>query len=121
MDDEDSIATLPTITTGSTTVAMQVAATNSTATAAALVCYIDFNRDGDFGDVGEQSGTVAAPANSGTANYAVSFSGFGAPVAGDSYIRCRIAFAAADVSAPVGPAQSGEVEDFRSPSPSRPR
>ncbi|MCB9129702.1 MAG: hypothetical protein H6647_02075 [Anaerolineales bacterium] len=113
IDDEDSIATLPVITTGFTSLPMTVRATNNTGTAATLVCYIDFNRDGDFLDTGEKSANVAVPAGSGGVDYAVNFSGFANPTLGISYIRCRIAFVAGEVTVPTGGAASGEVEDFQ--------
>ena len=111
-DDEDSILTLPTIASTATNLLLTVRATNTTNTAATLVGFIDFNRNGVFTDAGE-SATATAPAGSGTADYSLSFTGFAPPVVGDSYIRVRIAFDAAQVSAPTGPAQSGEVEDFK--------
>ncbi len=52
-------------------------------------------------------------ANSGTQNYNLSFTGFAAPVAGDSYIRCRIAYIASQITDATGYATSGEVEDYR--------
>jgi hypothetical protein len=111
-DDEDGV-TLPTITTTTTSLQMTVRATNTTGTAAKLACWIDFNRDGSFLGAGEKSAIVDIPASSGSANYTVNFSGFGAPVAGDSYIRCRIAYDVAEVANPTGPASSGEIEDFK--------
>ncbi|MCB0236085.1 MAG: hypothetical protein KDG58_18010, partial [Anaerolineae bacterium] len=74
----------------------------------------DFNRDGDFLDAGEKSSPdVTVLANSGSANYLVTFSGFGAPVLGDSYVRRRLAFSSGEVASPTGAAASGEVEDFK--------
>ncbi len=57
--------------------------------------------------------TYNVSVNSGTQNYDLSFKDFAAPVLGDSYIRCRIAFTPAEVNDSTGPAQSGEVEDFK--------
>ena len=48
INDEEGISTLPVVNTGTTSVAMTVRATNSTATAATLVCWIDFDRNGVF-------------------------------------------------------------------------
>ena len=112
IDDEDGVSSLPIISEASTSVSFSVDATNSTATPANLVCYIDFNRDGDFTDTGEQSATVPVPASSGTAPYTVNFSGFDAPTAGQSYIRCRLAYVDTEAESPTGAAASGEVEDF---------
>ena len=113
INDEDGISTLPVVNTGTTSVAMTVRATNSTATAATLVCWIDFNRDGDFTDTGEPSASVAVPASSGGVNYTVNFTGFATPAVGATYIRCRIAFVAGEVANPTGAAASGEVEDYQ--------
>ena len=112
IDDEDGV-TLPVVNTGTTTVNMTVRATNTTGTAAFFACWIDFNRDGDFVDPGEKAPNVSVPANSGSANYAAVFNGFAPPAAGATYIRCRIAYQAADVNNPTGGANSGEVEDYR--------
>ena len=113
IDDEDGVSSLPIISEASTSVSFPVDATNSTATPANLVCYIDFNLDGDFTDTGEQSATtVPVPASSGTAPYTINFSGFDAPTAGQSYIRCRLAYVDTEAESPTGAAASGEVEDF---------
>lgn len=113
-DDEDSVSTLPTITTATTSVSMGVSATNTTGTAASLVCYIDFNRDGDFTDTGERAAaTVSSSDTTNPRTKTLTFSGFATPVAGDTYIRCRIANAAGEVANPTGAANTGEVEDYK--------
>jgi hypothetical protein len=113
VNDEDGISILPQILHNTTTVNMTVRATNSTATAAVMACWIDFNRDGDFLDAGERSANVAVPASSGSANYSVSLTGFAAPTLGTTYIRCRIAYVAGEIANPTGGAATGEVEDYR--------
>ncbi len=113
VDDEDGISVIPPILTNSTLILMTVRATNTTANAAVMACWIDFNRDGDFLDAGERSANVAVPPSSGSANYTVTLTGFAPPSLGISYIRCRIAFSAGDIANPTGSAASGEVEDYR--------
>jgi hypothetical protein len=113
VDDEDGISVLPQIFSNSTSIQMNVSASNTTANAAVMACWIDFNRDGDFLDTGEKSANVTVPASSGTQTYPVSLSGFAPPTLGVTYIRCRIAFSAGDIANPTGSAASGEVEDYR--------
>ncbi len=110
LDDEDGIAILPIISNLSGAVNLMVTAVNSTGQPAALACWLDFNRDGDFLDAGERTSAIV---NSSPARQSVNltFSGFGIPTPGVSYLRCRIAQAAAEIAAPSGPASSGEVED----------
>ena len=109
-DDEDGVSAIPVVSSGSTTVALQVTVFNSTASSATVACWIDFNRDGVFGSAERASATVAA--SSGTTTPTLNFSGFGSPVPGPSYLRCRIATAAGEVNDATGPAATGEVEDY---------
>ena len=102
---------LPTITAGSISVPLTVNATNSTGAPATLACWIDFNRNGVF-EAGERQSTPV-PDGSNNAPFVLTFSGFGTPVVGDSYMRCRIASAAGEVTDPTGAANSGEVEDYK--------
>jgi hypothetical protein len=111
-DDEDGVPTLPWVLPTSTSVSMTVNATNLAGSPASLACWIDFNRDGDFLDAGERAATVAIPANTHTAPYALTFSGFSPPLVGITYVRCRIALNASEVQNPTGAALSGEVEDY---------
>lgn len=69
--------------------------------------WIDFNLDGDFSDAGEASTTVACAGGSASLSWTVPANARH----GSSYVRFRIANAAADVAAPSGPAATGEVED----------
>lgn len=91
---------------------LAVEATNNNAeTDAAMQCWIDFDRNGVFNNPGETSGVTTVAAGSGTGTYSLSFSGFSTPTPGVSFIRCRIAFVATEVSEPQGTAYSGEIED----------
>ena len=106
------MTTLPTILTTSTSVALNVSVFNNTAAVATVACWLDFNRDGDFADTGSVSATTAA-ANSGQTTKTLTFTGFAAPTAGTSYLRCRLANTAAEVTNATGVANTGEVEDYR--------
>ena len=113
LDDEDGVTALPVITPGSTSaVTLNVSVYNATAAVATVACWIDFNRDGDFADTGERASTTAA-ANSGQTTKTLTFSGFAPPTAGVSYLRCRLANTAAEVTNAYGAANTGEVEDYR--------
>jgi hypothetical protein len=111
VDDEDGIAVLPVITTASGGVSVVMTAVNSTGLPAALACWIDFNRDGDFLDAGERA-SVTVNSAAGRQSVNVIFAGFPVPTPGVSYLRCRIANAADEMASSTGPANSGEVEDF---------
>ncbi len=109
-DDEDGVATLPGVSTTSTSVPLSVSVLSTSAST--LACWIDFNRDGDFLDSGERA-SAAVGANASQQTISLTFSGFAPPTAGVSYLRCRIANAAGEVALPTGEAASGEVEDYR--------
>ncbi|HSN77113.1 MAG TPA: SdrD B-like domain-containing protein [Anaerolineae bacterium] len=111
IDDEDGVETLPSIDVTTTSVPLVVKATNAAGANALLACWIDFNRNGLF-EIAERA-TATVPDGIGTQTVAMTFSGFGTPVAGDSYLRCRIASNATEAGSPTGPANSGEVEDYK--------
>jgi subtilisin-like proprotein convertase family protein len=116
IDDEDGVASFPAYTGGSTTYTVSVNAVNlSTTTAGTLVGYIDWNRDGDFADANEISGTVSVPANTTSPTaFNVTWTSVPANAGGTTatYARFRIAYAAAEAQSPTGLANSGEVEDY---------
>ncbi len=75
-----------------------------------LDAWVDFNRDGDFADLGEKvsfagGGSVAAGVN------VMSFTVPASASAGVSYARFRLS--SAGVADPTGAAPDGEVEDYR--------
>jgi uncharacterized repeat protein (TIGR01451 family) len=101
-DDEDGI-TLP--------AALHACATENyavTASAAGrLDAFVDFNRDGDFGDAGEAIATnVALTAGNNVLSFAVPC----AAAAGTTYSRFRIS--STGNTGPTGEANDGEVEDY---------
>lgn len=109
-DDEDGVSVIPVISTTSTSISFTVSVFNNTGADATLACWFDFNRDGDFFDAGEMT-SVTVPSSTTQQTVTVTFAGFTTPVAGLSYLRCRIAGNASEVSAPTGLASTGEIED----------
>ncbi|HEV7667818.1 MAG TPA: C25 family cysteine peptidase [Thermoanaerobaculia bacterium] len=119
LDDEDGVASFPAYASPATSYTVSVTAVNLSATlAGSLVGYIDWNRDGDFADANEISGTVSVPANtlSPTA-FNVTWSAVPTNAGGTTatYARFRISYTAAEVTTPTGVATSGEVEDYQIP------
>jgi hypothetical protein len=102
-DDEDGVAF-----SGAQFAACQTNQLGITAASAGrLDAWIDWNRDGDFQDPGEQIATnLAVPAGPSTLNVTVPCS----TSAGPSFARFRISSAGG--LAPTGPAADGEVEDY---------
>ncbi len=111
-DDEDGVtlgglvASATVNMTGSVTVDLQ----NPNATANVLNAWIDFNRDGDWGDTGEQIftnrslGTTAGPQ---TLNFTIP----AGASAGTTFARFRLS--TASNLTPGGEAPDGEVEDYQ--------
>ena len=111
-NDEEGVSSFPYISTAALQViTVPVGVTNTTGSVATLVGYIDFNKDGDFLDAGEQSGSVSVAANATSAN--VIFTTPTGLTAGTTYARFRISSTASEVASPVGAASSGEVEDYQ--------
>ena len=110
-DDEDGVTTLPVVRTTSPSVPLSVSVLNDDGADATVACWIDFNRDGDFLDAGERAAALV-PSGAGQQTVSLTFSGYAAPTAGVSYLRCRVANAAGEVTNPTGAAATGEVEDY---------
>lgn len=119
-NDEAGITFLPRINTASTTLGVSVnSVLNSTDTTAYLVAWLDFNRDGDFNDVGERSSILPIPSSDTPANPILQFSGFNsgcAVIAGPSYLRVRLTTDTSGdwngVPLANGSRTNGEVEDY---------
>jgi hypothetical protein len=111
-DDEDGVTTMPSVNIKSTSVNLSVNVFNNTGSQASLACWMDFNRDGDFTDVGEKSVPITVPASMGLRTYGQFFSGFAPPIPGSSVLRCRLAWNGTQIQNATGAAQSGEVEDY---------
>jgi len=113
VDDEDGVGSFSTLEAiGDPTYNIKTSVTNSTASAAYVVGYIDFNRDGDFGDSGEKSATVTVTANSGTADQTLSFTTPSGITTGTTYVRIRLASVQGEAEVSTGAATAGEVEDY---------
>lgn len=123
-NDEDGIVrkNLPTILTNMTSVKMNVTAANGTTNLALLACWIDFDRNGQFGDTASEIASAVVPPGTlpGTV-FPPTFSGFPTPLtAGPTALRCRIStdvtrkatVAPIGVAGLIGPASDGEVEDY---------
>jgi hypothetical protein len=69
INDEEGISFLPSLNTGSQSLGVIVNnVLNNTTDIAYLVSWIDFNRDGDFSDAGEQSQVLSLPPSGTTTN-----------------------------------------------------
>ncbi|XZF15700.1 GEVED domain-containing protein [Chitinophagaceae bacterium MMS25-I14] len=119
-NDEEGISFLPGVSTASKTVGVLVnSVLNNTGKPAYLVAWIDFNRDGDFSDPGEQSSVLKLASSATASNPVLQFSGFNAGcvvTSGPSYLRVRLT---TDTSggwnvnpSSKGARTDGEVEDY---------
>ncbi|MFK0403008.1 GEVED domain-containing protein [Microbacterium sp. NPDC090225] len=105
--DEDGVAA-PIVISPGVQSAVVVSATNNTAAAATLAGWIDLNGNGTF-EAGELV-SVAVPANSGTANYTLTFPAGTATA--DTFARFRLLPGAVATPLPGGDVLGGEVEDY---------
>jgi uncharacterized repeat protein (TIGR01451 family) len=110
-DDEDGVNTADLALVAGTTANVRVTATNTTASAAQLCGFIDFNADGDFADAGETAPALAVPAGSNGVQFTLNFGTVPTSVAASSYARFRLS-TGAGACTPVGAATDGEVEDY---------
>ncbi|MEX0820293.1 MAG: PQQ-dependent sugar dehydrogenase, partial [Pirellulaceae bacterium] len=106
VDDEDGVfATASIVATGASVTKSSFSVSSSSS--AKLDAWIDFNRDGDWDDAGEQimaSVNVAAGAN------LLSFNVPAGATGGNTFARFRISTTGG--LAPTGAAEDGEVEDY---------
>jgi uncharacterized repeat protein (TIGR01451 family) len=113
--DEDGV-NIPALTDGQA-LTLSVNATNTTAKAGTLVCWIDYNGDGKFATDGTESGAVAVPAGTNAAALDVVMPQVPATATADtngsSYARCRLSTDTLTASNPNGVATDGEVEDYK--------
>jgi len=110
-DTDDAFTTLPAVAAQAGNPYSLTVPLSEVDAAARLCGYIDFNRDGDFSDAGEQAcANVATAATAATLTWIVPAGT--AYVAGNSYARFRLASVAAEAQSPTGTANSGEVEDY---------
>ncbi|ONI63657.1 hypothetical protein ALI44B_02960 [Leifsonia sp. ALI-44-B] len=113
VDDEDGVATLPTVEAiegGGYSV--DVATTNRVLSVpATLTAWIDFDRNGTF-EPSEAASAVVPPGASGTSTR-LTWTGLEKRIAasGTSFARIRLAVGN-DAAGPAGPQRAGEVEDY---------
>ncbi|MEZ5534064.1 MAG: DUF11 domain-containing protein [Thiolinea sp.] len=107
---------VPSLTAGAA-VTLSVTAKNTTDAAANLVCWIDYNGDGEFATDGSESGSTTVPAGTATSTaFNVVMPQVPATVmddtSGTSYARCRLSTdTTLTAGLPVGALPDGEVED----------
>ena len=109
-DDEDGVVVPASMIVGGTAT-LNTTVTNTTGSAGFLNAWIDFNRDGDFGDANEQVASnvnVADGTNGGALNLPVSIP-VGALV-GTTGVRVRLT--SVNTTGPTGLSGVGEVEDY---------
>lgn len=114
--DEDGV-NIPALTDGQA-LTLSVNATNTTSKAGTLVCWIDYNGNGQFATDGSESGAVAVPAGTdGSSPLSIVMPQVPATAAADtkgsSYARCRLSTDILTASNPKGLATDGEVEDYK--------
>jgi hypothetical protein len=108
-DDEDGLLPPPIMSTvAGQGYTLSTYVTNTTGETAYLTAYIDFNRDGDFLDAGEQSATQYVYW---TGYFQSSFTLPTGVTAGSVYARLRLSKTRSEVESSIGAASSGEVED----------
>lgn len=108
-NDEEGVALFNVLNTTSTGYEMDVTVYNNTGDVATLAAWIDFNRNGLFDSVERTSAIVPSI---GADVITLTWTGITGTVAGQSYVRLRIASDATEVLVPVGTAANGEVEDY---------
>lgn len=124
-NDEDGVASFPALTTteGQTYTVTVSARNNVPGVPAYLVGFIDFNKDGDFLDEGEQSDTVTVSSDfsaTGTdgelRDFEVTFTTPAGMTSGDTYARFRLGQVEATAQQATGASagtDNGEVEDYK--------
>lgn len=121
LDDEDAVASLPTLRTNHTSYTIpNIIVYNNTGINATLYAWIDFNRDGQFQQ--SERATVTVPSSASTQSVSITWSGLSGLVAGQSYLRLRLSTATTTISSwgtgndgaflATGYAPNGEVEDY---------
>lgn len=110
-DDEDGVAQASLLFLPSIPQNVQATVTNTTGTNARLCGFVDFNRDGDFADLGENSSIAVADGATGLA-VLLPFTAPAGTTTGDVYARFRLSSDTAGACTANGIASDGEVEDY---------
>ncbi len=110
-DDEDGLQNPPIIpTTAGQTYTLTTYVKNETGLTAYLTAYLDFNRDGDFLDAGEQADTQHVYWNG---YFQSTFTIPTGTTVGVTYARLRLSQTRTEAESSVGAATSGEIEDHK--------
>jgi hypothetical protein len=112
-DDEDGVRLLSPLGPGDTAT-FEVTISNTSGSAAFLQAFLDFNRDGDFTDVGEKfASDIPVPIGSVGSVIPVTVSVPSGASVGTTYARFRLSQTSG--LGPAGFATTGEVEDYSFP------
>jgi preprotein translocase subunit SecB len=112
-DDEDGV-TLTSIRTDNGTYSVTVDVNNTTAIAANLLGWIDFNQDGIFQTTEAASTIETVAANSGATTKTLTWSSLPSDIkAGTTYARFRLSTDTLTTSSSTGALGNGEVEDYQ--------
>lgn len=110
-DDEDGVATVPSLSSLDSSYRITVNATNATASAGRLVAWVDFDGSGTF-DADEAAARVV-PAGTSATNVDIVWSNIPADIQqGATYLRLRFTTDAMNASDAQGEKIDGEVEDY---------
>lgn len=109
-DDEDGVASFPTLTVANASYSVTVAVTNSTGANATLYGFLDFNADGDFADAGERSSATTVA--NGATSVTVTWTALSGGTVGSSFVRFRLATTSTDAQNYSGYSATGEAEDY---------
>ncbi len=115
IDDEDGVTTFPACPNNTTyTVTVSASDVRTAGADGTIRGYMDWNRDGDFGDAGETSAaTTVTRTNGDPQNYAVLWSGVPSGCGGATATFARFRFSTTASSSPIGQLPDGEVEDYQ--------
>jgi hypothetical protein len=113
-DDEDGITSFSTLRTDNGTYSVTVSVNNTTATAANLLGWIDFNQDGIFQTTEAASTVETVAANSGATTQTLTWSSLPSDIkAGTTYARFRLSTDTLTNADSTGALGNGEVEDYQ--------
>ncbi|MGZ8523154.1 MAG: T9SS type A sorting domain-containing protein [Chitinophagaceae bacterium] len=114
--DEDGIGTVPIFDPTDNTYTTQVSVYNNTDTVATVIGWLDYNGNGLF-DASEASAAVTIPANAGSQNIYLNWTGISSslPINTYTYLRIRLVSSRYTMNAAhaTGYYDGGETEDYR--------
>ncbi len=111
-NDEDGVATIPTLSTSDSSYQIMVSATNTTSTTGRLVAWIDFDGNGTFD--ADEAAARTIPAGTSAGNFAMLWSNIPTDIKeGVSYLRVRFTTNSLNAGEATGIKLDGEVEDYQ--------